>query len=226
MTILKNILFFAFPPCCEVCGRLLAESENLICSYCLLELPRTNFHTDENNSVAMLFWGRVKIEYASSWFYFYKGSPFQPLLHKLKYKGQKEIGIVLGRYFATEILKSPFCSADLILPVPLHPRKIRRRGYNQSEMIAIGISEVFQKELITHALIRTSHTDTQTKKNRFERFLNMDGKFIVAEPDIIQSKSCLLIDDVITTGSTIEACATALLEAGCREVLVLTLAVA
>lgn len=226
MRILNDILYIAFPPRCEVCGRVLAETEKIICTLCLFELPRTLFHQDPENEVSKLFWGRVNISMAASWFYFYKGSPYQSLLHKLKYKGMKEIGIRMGKIFASEIRNSRFCNADLIIPVPLHPRKKKKRGYNQSEMIARGINEIFQKELDLSSLVRTTHTDTQTRKNRFDRFLNMEGKFIVTDPDRIQARTIILVDDVVTTGSTLEACAQALLDSGCKEVMALTIAVA
>lgn len=226
MSFINDIFFLLFPPSCAVCGRLLTETEKSICSFCLLELPRTNYHSDKESPVAKLFWGRVDITHVSSWFHFYKGSPYQGLLHKLKYKGQKEVGIDMGRYFAAEIRNTEFAAADLIIPVPLHPGKKRKRGYNQSEMIARGMNKIFNIRMDTTSLIRTNKTETQTKKNRFERFLNMEGNFIVTDREAIINKSVLLIDDVVTTGSTLEACATVLLEKGCREVLILTLAVA
>lgn len=226
MRFLADILFILFPGRCDVCGRLLSETEKILCSYCLLELPRTNFHSDPANQVSMLFWGRVDISDASAWFYFQKGSPYQVLLHKLKYQGRNDIGIRLGRYYGAELIMSVFSKAEMIIPVPLHPLKKKKRGYNQSEMIAKGLSESLGIQMYTDVLVRSIFTETQTRKNRFERFLNMDGKFIVKDPEVIHGRSVILVDDVVTTGSTIEACAAELLKNGCGEIKILVLAVA
>ena len=226
MSFIVDILNLVYPVKCEVCGRLLAEGESVICSICYLQLPRTNYHRDDLNPMIQIFWGRAKVLRASSYFFFYKGSPFQSLLHKLKYKGNKNIGIRLGKLFAAELMNSPFSTPDLVIPVPLHPKKLKKRGYNQSEMIAIGVNELFQSELNTDTLIRIGFAKTQTNKGRFDRFLNMEDQFQVVDEEKIIGKSVLLIDDVITTGSTLEACAQLLLEAGCGELNILTLAIA
>lgn len=223
---LKDIEFFFFPPCCEVCGRLLNEGEKIMCSYCYLGLPRTNFHLDPDNPVAKLFWGRVNIEKATSWYYFNKGSDYQGLLHKLKYQGFGEMGVYLGKSFASEIRNTAFARADLMIPVPLHSRKQRKRGYNQSQKIALGMQQIFDIPLETHILTRSTFTDTQTRRSRFDRFLNMQDKFNINNHEKIKAKKILLIDDVVTTGSTLEACAQLLLDEGCGSVLVATVAVA
>ncbi len=226
MRLLKDIEFFFFPPLCEVCGRLLSIGEKIMCSYCYLGLPRTNFHLDPDNPVAKLFWGRVNIEKATSWFYFNKGSDYQPLLHKLKYHGFGELGVYLGKSFASEIMNTAFAGADLMIPVPLHPRKQRKRGYNQSQKIAQGMQQILDIPLETRILIRSTFTDTQTSRSRFDRFLNMQDKFSIAESEKIKDKKILLIDDVVTTGSTLEACAQLLMDGGCGSVMVATIAVA
>lgn len=226
MRIVEDILYFLFPACCDVCGRALMEGERFLCSGCYLALPRTNFHREKDNAVEKLFWGRVKIERATSLFYFRKGSDFQPLLHKLKYEGRGEIGVYLGEVFAAEIMGSVIADVDLILPVPLHPKKKRKRGYNQSMKIAEGMSAVLDIPVERENLIRSVYTDTQTRRNRFERFLNMKDKFEVKDQEKIRSKRVLLVDDVVTTGSTIEACAGVLLESGVGGVVVGTIAVA
>lgn len=227
MIILKELLKFFYPYNCEVCGRLLLENEEILCSYCYLDLPRTNFHQyPEDNPVAEGFWGRVNISRASSYFFFHKGSFYQVLLHRLKYEGQKQIGIVLGKNYATELAGSPFLRADFIIPVPLYLSRQRKRGYNQSAMIGSGISEFSGIPLMNGILIRTCSTESQTRKNRFDRFLNMEGKFSVTDNKYISGKHILLIDDVITTGSTLESCAQELLDEGCREISILSLAVA
>lgn len=219
-------MFFLFPSSCDVCGRLLADGEEVMCSYCNLGLPRTNFHRHEDNEVARLFWGRVKVDRAASFFFFNKGSDYQRLLHKLKYQGRGDIGVYLGKIYAAEIMNSDFTKADMIVPVPLHPRKRRRRGYNQSMKIAKGISEVLKIPIEAKNLQRSKFTDTQTNRNRFDRFLNMQDKFVVKDPESLSGKIVMLVDDVVTTGSTVEACVGLLLDAGVEGVYVLTMAVA
>ncbi len=224
--IFKPVLNFFYPRQCEVCGRLLTDGEKMLCMPCLLELPRTNFHLQADNQVAALFWGRVYIANAASYFYFYKGGRFQKLIHKLKYEGRRDIGRELGRYYGEELRNSVFASADLVIPVPLHRKKERKRGYNQSEMIAGGLCEVLKIPLVCGNLKRPDYTETQTKKSRFDRFMNMEGRFTVTDPLVIRGRHVLLVDDVVTTGSTLEACSGALLSAGCKAVSVLTIAVA
>lgn len=225
MEILKDLLQFFFPELCVVCGQLLTSKEKVLCTSCFYHIPRTDFHKFSENPVSQLFWGRAEIESATSWFYYFKGSAYQSLIHKLKYKGRRDIGIEMGKAFASEILTSAISDVDFLIPVPLHPRKLSKRGYNQSEMIAAGISIIFNKKVLTDILIRTSFTDSQTRRSRFDRFINMEGKFVVRENFTIQHKHILLIDDVVTTGSTIESCVQALLEVPGVKVSVATLAV-
>jgi ComF family protein len=226
MKLFDDIMYFLFPANCDVCGRILSDGEEVMCSYCYLGLPRTNFHKDENNAVAQLFWGRVKVERAASFFFFNKGSEYQKLLHKLKYQARGDIGVYLGKIYAAEIMDTEFTSVDLIVPVPLHPRKQRRRGYNQSMKIAEGISGLTKITIESDNLRRIEFTDTQTRRNRFDRFLNMQDKFVIINPEAFQGKRVLLVDDVVTTGATVEACVGVLLEAGGVGVYVVTVAMA
>lgn len=226
MSLLIDILSFIYPSKCEVCGRVLAESECVICSFCNIKLPRSNYHLDEVNPMIQIFWGRVEVLHASSFFFFYKGSPYQSLLHKLKYDGKKNIGIRMGRLLAAELMESAFSQTEIIIPVPLHPKKQKKRGYNQSEMIAKGINELFGLELNTQVLLRKGNAGSQTNKNRYDRFLNIRDQFCVEKSEKIRGKSILLIDDVVTTGSTLEACAQLLLDAGSKDISILTLAIA
>lgn len=197
-----------FPRLCVVCGDRLIEQEQWICLHCLHHIPRTNFHLEPDNRVEQLFYGRVKIEYATSFFYFSKGSKYQTLLHNLKYKGMKELGAEIGKHFAIDLMQSAnFTSVDIICPVPLHPSKEKKRGYNQSWWIASGIAQQMQKELSDNNLKRVTATETQTRKGRFERWQNVDGIFELTNPEAFSGKHILLVDDVVTTGSTLEACA-------------------
>jgi len=225
MEILKDLLQFFFPELCVACGQLLTSKEKVLCTSCFYHIPRTDFHKFSDNPVSQLFWGRVKIEYATSWFYYFKGSAYQSLVHKLKYNGRRDIGLEMGKAFASEILSTAISDVDFLIPVPLHPRKLSKRGYNQSEIIATGISIIFNRKVLTDILIRTSFTDSQTRKSRFDRFINMEGKFVIKEMSMVEHKHILLIDDVVTTGSTIESCAQALLEVPGIRVSVATLAV-
>jgi ComF family protein len=211
-----NSLFFYltelfFPRLCVVCGDKLVEQEQLICLHCLHHIPRTNFHLNVDNPVAQLFYGRVPIEFATSFFYFSKGSKYQTLLHNLKYKGMKELGDEIGKHFGIDLAQSShFSSVDLICPVPLHPQKEKKRGYNQSWWIASGIARQMQKELLDDNLKRVVATETQTRKTRYERWTNVEGIFDLTNPEAFAGKHILLVDDVVTTGSTLEACAQAI----------------
>lgn len=207
-----------FPRLCVTCKRKLFTNERHICLHCVLELPKTDFHTDSQNKVAQIFWGRVPVENVTAWLFFRKGSKYQRLLHCLKYKGMKEIGDEMGNRFGYDICQSSFRDVDLIIPVPLHEKKMKQRGYNQSEHIAAGMAEVLKKPLIPGNLIRIRSTDTQTRKGRFQRWQNVEGVFEVADPDVLKGRHILLIDDVITTGSTLEAAVRALLNAGAAKV--------
>lgn len=215
-----------YPPLCITCNRRLVTQEKFICLHCLYDLPRTHFHSDEENKIAQLFWGRVHVDHATSWLFFRKGSHYQTLIHYLKYKGLKEIGEEMGKLFGDELRNTPFQESDVVVPVPLHPRKLRQRGYNQSEWIARGIASSLNKSLMVNNLTRDVFTNTQTRKNRFERWQNVEGIFNVRDPSAVVQKHILVVDDVITTGSTLEAAVDVLLHAGAGKVSVATLACA
>lgn len=207
-----DLLNLFYPITCCGCGETLVKGETHLCLSCIATLPRTNFHNMEGNPIETKFYGKVKMEYASSFLHFEKKTITQKLLHEIKYNGKKELGKMLGHYFGSELAQSRFCNIDLILPIPLHPNRLKSRGYNQSEWIAMGISEAMGKPLVTDAVIRAVETNTQTKKNAFERWENADGIFKVARPNKLKGKHILIIDDVVTTGSTIEACANVISE--------------
>lgn len=226
MSIIDDILNFLYPRHCEVCGRLLGQGEKILCSFCLIDIPRTNFHRKEKNPVSEVFWGRVNINQASAFFYYSKGSSYQKLLHKLKYKGREDIADYLGKLYASELIGSRFMEYDYLIPVPLHPKKEKIRGYNQSEKIAGGFSSVSEIPVLTGVLVRHKNTSTQTRKGRFDRYLNMEGMFGLKKNEKIKDQNILLIDDVITTGATLESCAHVLLDGGCQSVGVLGLGTA
>ncbi|MFP4025363.1 MAG: ComF family protein [Thiohalospira sp.] len=222
----KDFFNLIFPDLCVVCNQHLISQEKLICTSCLYNLPKTNFHSDKENPVSQLFWGRTNIEYATSFYFYNKGSQYQDMMHKFKYHGYKEIGFILGNYFGSQLKNTAFKKVDIIMPVPLHKSKQKKRGYNQSELIARGLSESMQKKIDSRNLIREVATSTQTRKSRFARWKNVEKIFKLKNPDTVKGKHVLLVDDVVTTGSTLEACANVILEIPETKVSIATLAVA
>lgn len=205
----------------------MVRNEEIICTNCLYHLPRTNFHLRNDNPVAKTFWGRVPLENATAYYYFGKGSKFRKLIHKLKYNGNKEIGVFLGRHFASELLKTNYLSGiQKIVPVPLHPSKERKRGYNQSYYIALGMAEATNIPLDAKTLKRIAASETQTRKGRFERWQNVGEIFSLAKSHDFENQHILLVDDVITTGATLEACAHTILSVKGARVSVAALAYA
>lgn len=223
---IRDLTNLFFPALCVTCGERLISQENFLCMSCWHDLPVTNFHKNPDNKVAQLFWGRVEVENASSFYAYKKGSRYQQLIHYIKYKGMKELGFETGRRFAFALLETKFEEADIIVPVPLHAKKVKKRGFNQSELIANGIADVFQKPVSCDNIFRKVFTSTQTKKNRFERWQNVDGIFGIKQPELFKGKHILLIDDVVTTGATLEACAVQLLKLEDVKVSIATLAFA
>lgn len=229
--ILKRYLadFFnlLFPDLCAACGQQLFHGEKQICTTCLYDLPYTDFHLYPDNPVARLFWGRINCHSAMAMLYFRKTSKVQQLIHQLKYRSQPELGVRLGEILGEKLLEG-FTAADalpdLIIPVPLHPAKKRSRGYNQSQKIAEGISAVTHIPVGTTQLIRKRSTATQTKKNRYKRFENMKAVFSVPDQAALAGKHGLLVDDVITTGATLEACGQVLLDQGLQQLSIAALA--
>lgn len=224
---LSSFLSLLFPRCCIVCGRPLARGEECICAMCNIDMPRTNYHLRKDNPVEKLFWGKIPLERATSFFFYHKGSDFRQILHQLKYGGQKEIGVIMGRYMAAEFSSSGFFEGiDVIVPVPLHKKKQRIRGYNQSEWIARGVSAVTGIVIDTESVVRRKNTETQTHKSIFERWENVDGIFELRHPESLVGKHVLIVDDVLTTSATVAACASSLKDVEGVRISILTLAVA
>jgi len=204
---LKDLLNLLYPLQCLACRKNLHQNETLICLECLLHLPKTNFHNDPNNAVCQLFWGRAEVETATAFLFFTKSGKVQHLIHQLKYSKKPEIGVYLGKVFGKDLLKSPyFQKVDVIIPVPLHPKRRKIRGYNQSEKIADGLSQAMKIPVDTTSFVRRTNTETQTRKNRFSRWENVKEVFSVDNENALKNKHVLLVDDVITTGATIEGC--------------------
>ncbi len=201
-----------FPNICQGCEQPLTGKEKYICLKCLYTLPKTNFHNSRKNIISELFFGKINFENATSFCFFNKDGTIQNLIHSLKYKGVKEVGEELGKHLGSELNSSIFSDIDLIIPIPLHKKRQKFRGYNQSEWIAKGISEIMNKPIDIKSVIRATYTETQTKKNKDERWENVKNIFEIKLPENLENKHVLLVDDVITTGSTIESCAKTILE--------------
>jgi ComF family protein len=207
-TYLKDFVHLLFPEYCPGCSGHLGKHEKLICTSCLLKLPKANIARMKDNPVEKLFWGRIEIERAAAFLQFSKGGMTQRLLHDLKYRGNQDLGEKLGRLMADDLMESGWSDdVDEIIPVPLHPRKMKLRGFNQAKCIADGMSEIWKKPVSTGNLIRKIHNPTQTKKSRFARWQNTSNIFGVKDSGEFEGKHLVLVDDVVTTGSTIEACA-------------------
>jgi len=211
MIFLNEILSIFYPELCLGCYEPLTTHENLICINCRHELPLTNFSFEKSNLVEKAFYGRIPIEGATALCYFLKKGIIQQLIHNLKYKNQQEIGKLLGDWLSEEMLQSNrFNTIDYIIPVPLHKKKLKKRGYNQVSEFGKSLSENLHIPYSEKILTRVSSTKTQTKKLRFERWKNVSELFFVENPSVLNNKHILLIDDIITTGATLEACYLAL----------------
>lgn len=219
MTTIKEIkvslLHLLFPHVCSGCGSDIISEETMLCMRCMAEMPETNFHLFAGNPVEKIFWGRLPLVSATAQYYFSKESLMQHLTHQLKYKGNKELGRQLGRLMGNDLLQSDrFKHIDALVPLPLFPAKEKRRGYNQATILCEGMAEVMNIEILEGIIVRSQHTETQTKKGRIERWQNIEGKFELVKPEKIQNKHILLVDDIITTGATLEACGQELSRAG------------
>lgn len=205
---IKNSLsHLFFPHNCLVCATDVIDKNHLICTRCLVELPQTNFSNAILNPVEKTFVGRLKIEEATALFYFNKHSALQKLIKQLKYKNNIEVGIFLGELLGSNLIESKrFSNIDFLIPLPLNKKKLHIRGYNQAEVICRGIQKSFNKPIVNNVSIRKVFTQTQTQKSRIDRWQNMEGVFSVENPQKLENKHILLVDDVITTGATIESC--------------------
>ena len=227
MTLFDDLISLFYPRLCAGCNTPLVKGEDIICLNCQADLPRTNYHFYPENPVFQLFIGRANITLASSFCQFDKGGRLQHLLHQLKYNGKSEIGLKMGILFGYELIQnSLYQDIDAIIPVPLHPRKEKKRGYNQSAEIGKGLAQSMNRPVISGNLVREIHTSSQTRKGRFERWENVKELFSLNNPDLVKGKHILLVDDVVTTGATLEACAQVLLKVPGTIVSIATIACA
>ena len=212
MNWITRILDFISPRQCVVCGERLAPTEHSLCSTCLLHLPRTTYQfTPHDNPMAQLFWHLSPVEQAAALIFYEPHSEVAQLIYDLKYHDRPDIGEDMGRLMAGEMqLAHFFDGIDLLLPVPLSRKRLRQRGYNQSEQLAIGISDITHLPVVTKALRRTHFRQSQTQLSRRERQENVENLFELRNGSMLQDKHVLLIDDICTTGATLLACCDAL----------------
>lgn len=204
---LNDFISLIFPQTCAACGESLYKHEDFICTHCEYSLPKTNFHLQKDNPVAKLFYGRTEIYSASAYYTFSKDGKVQHLIHQLKYKGQKNIGYTIGKLYGHELNNSAyFNSVNVIIPVPLYSDKQKKRGYNQSHYFAKGLAESFKSDTDFDSLVRVMANESQTKKSRYERWRNVETVFELRDVKKLEGKHLLLVDDVVTTGATLEAC--------------------
>ena len=224
---LKNFFSLFFPRICPACSKNLLSGESCLCSSCQAELPFARLTNLSDNAMTQLFWGRVRIETGAPLFYFSKGSKVQRLIHALKYRGYREIGPCLGRIHGHDLKRSPlYQGLDMVVPVPLHPRKEARRGYNQSALFGKGLAEILEIPLVENRLLRIVPTSSQTRKTRFRRWQNVESVFHIPDLSVFENKRILLADDVVTTGSTLEACCQKLMEARNARIFLAVIALA
>ena len=220
------LLGILYPRLCFACNQNTPPNKAFLCISCQYKLPETDFHKEKENAFTERFWGRVPVFSGASLYHFVKGGRAQHLIHHFKYKGKKEIGIRLGELYGNYLKAAPlFNQVDVIVPVPLHPKKKHHRGFNQSEVFAQGLAKSMSIPWV-NALSRDIQTNTQTQKSRMERFDNVIDAFNIRSQQDLKGKHILLVDDVITTGATLEACALKLLSFADTKISMVTIAIA
>jgi competence protein ComFC len=225
MRLLKDLFYLFYPKLCIICDEKLIENEIVICTICRHDLPLTNFQDYTNNKVTQTFYGSVLLEKGYALLFYRKKGSTQQMIHDLKYKGNQDIGVFFGNWLGALLKENnEFATIDYIIPVPLHPKKLRARGYNQVSKFGERLSFFLNIPFIENELIRISSTKTQTFKARFERFNTIGTKFQLQNPTHFSNKHVLLIDDVITTGATLEACAKEFLKSENCKISILTMA--
>ncbi|SOE21590.1 comF family protein [Spirosomataceae bacterium TFI 002] len=225
MQLLKGVLDLLYPRLCGSCGTTLKPTEGQLCISCMVKLPKTNSHTQNIDLLNNKFWGKLNVKNTYSFLKFSKKGLVQELLHNLKYRNKPELAHFMGLWYATDLKEiSLDTSIDLIIGVPLHASRLKERGYNQADEFAKGLSEGLGVAFLPDVLLRNISTQTQTKKSRFKRFLNTQYVFEVSDNSIIKGKNIALVDDVLTTGSTLSSCGEILLQNGCNELTIITIA--
>jgi len=223
---LRHLINVLFPKVCAGCKTFLLGNEKVICTRCRHEIPLTGFYMDPNNDSYKKFYGRIIVDHVSSFMYYHKKGIVQEIIHSLKYRGHEEIGSMLGEWYAGHLKELELhTKVDLIIPVPLHKKKLRQRGYNQVSAFSRTLSEKLNIPYNEQLLVRKVHSKTQSKKSRSNRIEIKEGVFDVAFDENHHNKHYLLIDDVLTTGSTLEACGRALLKIPGAKLSIITMAI-
>lgn len=222
---IHNILHLFFPHVCVGCGSDILDQSHYLCLKCITNLPSTNFFNQHGNPVEKTFYGRLAVKAGGAAYFFTENSIIENLVYELKYKGNKEIGYYLGKLIGNLLQETNWIAdVDIMVPLPLNVKREKRRGYNQATALCKGIASVINKPFLDKAVIRTVYTETQTQKGRVTRWQNMQNVFAVAEPTLIQDKHILLVDDVITTGASLEACGAEILKVSGTSLSIATLA--
>ncbi len=226
MQFLNDIKNIFYPKLCLSCISVLTSQENILCTDCLFNLPLTNYLKDDNKHVERIFYGRLKLERATAFLFYNKKGIVQKIIHNLKYKGHQEIGVYLGNWFGAALKQSyDFKTIDCIIPVPLHKKRLKQRGYNQLTKFGEQLSHHLKKPFITNILTRKSASKSQSKKSRFERLKNIDELFFLTDDKFFENKHILLIDDIITTGATLESCANELFKTNNIKISIVVMAI-
>ncbi|MBK6932145.1 MAG: ComF family protein [Saprospirales bacterium] len=225
--LVRGLVHLIYPSLCVGCAADLPSPHTCFCIRCQRRLQPTDMHWQMENAFTDRFWGRLPLESGAAMYYFNQKSPVQKALHQLKYRNQADIGVRIGRRYGALLAQSPlFQRVEVILPVPLHPLKERLRGYNQSAMLAAGLAESLNVPVLQGVLVRNQHSASQTRQKRMDRFGNVNEVFALRRAQRIQGKHVLLVDDVLTTGATLEACGKVLLEAYGVRLSMATIAIA
>lgn len=208
---LKQMADLIYPPLCVSCGLMRPLDRHIFCLECLQQLPETGYHLHEQNPFTSHFAGRVRLQAGASFLYFSRGGGTQRMLHQIKYNNQPDLITIIGRWYGRQLLQAPLWQGiDAVVPVPLHWKKQRKRGYNQSAVFGEAIADVINSPCHARALLRITHDRSLTGMNRMQRIQTIGSAFAVAKPAQVKGKHVLLVDDVLTTGATLEACALAL----------------
>ncbi|WP_042244337.1 ComF family protein [Jejuia pallidilutea] len=224
---LNSLLNLFFPKVCYACSNYLSDNEDTICINCRHDLPVTDFHFNNDDTIKKVLRGRAKIEHATALFRFEKKGPVQQLIHGLKYKGYEHIGELLGDWLGGELAElKTYQNIDMVIPVPMHPKKLKKRGYNQVTKFGQQIAEVLNVAYVDDVLIKITNTTSQTTKKRVARWSNSNELFALRNISKIENKHILLVDDIITTGATLEACCLVLNQAKHLKISIATMAIA
>ncbi|MDR2146549.1 MAG: ComF family protein [Tannerella sp.] len=225
--LLNDVIDLFYPKACLLCRKSLIEGEEHLCMDCLCDLPKTNFHRNTENPAKELFAGYPNVPEALSFLFYEKEGITQEIVHSIKYYGNRNLARYMGRLAALDIYESGYYQdIDAIIPIPLHKKKKRKRGFNQSEILSLGISEIYCKPVDTKSVIRSVHTSSQTKKTVYDRHTNVENIFKTVDIEALKGKHVLLVDDVITTGATTSACIDALSVVPDLKISVFSLAIA